>query len=62
MSLQEYDVESTFTVYILYRCLLSSLYSSIYSEYRGEIVQDGIKLSLGNRTRIRTIASRGEPL
>ena len=38
-----------------------SLYSSIYSEYRGEIAQDGIKLSLGNRTRIESIASWSEP-
>ena len=26
-------------------------FSSLYSEYKGEIVQDGIKLSLDNRTR-----------
>jgi len=35
--------------------------SSIYSKYRGEIVQDGIELSLGNRTQIGRIASWSEP-
>jgi len=30
---------------------------SLYSEYKGEIVQNGIKLSVDNRTQSQSVAS-----